>query len=81
MLHDQCCVIERWTKPTRVIDLITDGNNMAFVHSVRDGHRSHGQLGFLHGKLLHSKTKPTFSGRTDHYPFICLIVAIIFFTL
>ena len=55
MLHDQCCVIERWTEPTRVIDLITDGNNMAFVHSVRDGHRSHGQLGFLHGKTYRPK--------------------------
>ena len=62
MLHDQFCVIERWTKPTRVIDLITDGNNMAFVHSVRDGHRSHGQLGFLHGKTY--TQKPTSSRRT-----------------
>ena len=38
-----------------MIDLITDGNNMAFVHSVRDGHRSHGQLGFLHSNFYTPK--------------------------
>ena len=70
MLHDQCCVIERWTKPTRVIDLITDGNNMAFVHGVRDGHRSHGQLGFLHGNIY--TPKPTICERTAIIPSFAL---------